>query len=73
MSTPIEMAHTLIRAGVFDGYHATLETTHLEAEDGRGASITEANGMFATARNYGPRPRISHGNYKEALEHLSIG
>lgn len=72
MSTPLELAHELIRSGVYESYYADLDTTFLVASDDRRASISQYdNGFFAT-RSHGPRPRIMHGSYAEALEHLSI-
>lgn len=72
MSTALELTHTLIRDGVYESYYADMETTYLQSSDGRAASIRHYKGLFTAARNFGPRPRIMHGNFREALEHLSV-
>lgn len=72
MSTPLELAHTLIRDGVFDFYYADLDTTFLQADDGRAASIAQDEQGFFVTRSYGPTPRVLRGSFREALEHLSV-
>ena len=72
MSTPLELAHELIKNGVYESYYADLDTVFLMASDDRRASISQHdNGFFAT-RSHGPRPRALRGGFREALEHLSV-
>lgn len=72
MSTPLELTHTLIRDGVYESYYTDGDTTYLHSDDGRRALIRQFKGLFTAARNHGPRPRIMPGNFREALEHLSV-
>lgn len=73
MSTAKELTHTLVRDGVYDFYYTDLDTTFLQADDGRAASIAQDERGFFVTRSYGPTPRVLRGSFREALEHLSIG
>lgn len=72
MSTPLELAHELIKNGVYESYYADLDTTFLMADDGRAAAISQDGRGFFVTRRHGPLPRVLRGSYQEALEHLSV-
>lgn len=73
METANELAHTLVRDGVYESLFTEEYATFLMASDGRAASVAQNGEEFFASRSHGPRPRVLRGSYREALEHLSIG
>lgn len=73
MSTANELAHTLVKDGVYEFLYTDQDTAFLTSLDGREAEVTHTKGEFTAVRKHGPLPREIQGSFREALEHLSIG